>query len=249
MRIEMKRITLPEFRIIINELSLLKDNRLENIYQCDDEFTMIIEDKELAFSPSSLHLTKIPGKREISQFALILRKYLRGRQIEDIDCRNMTAELAITPYILILEIFPKFNCILCDNSYKIIMPMKFYKEIRTGDNYVFPDGPDFQDKEKFRQFLSRKYPVSLMIRDYFGKYVKIPKEVAEKPSDELKEKERKKILSDIRALFLKKKNPQVVYEGRKVIDAVPFDISTYKNLQKKYFETFNEALDFFFSKA
>lgn len=244
----MKRITVPELKYIVDELSLLKDKRIENIYQSGDELRMIIEDKELLFSPSSLHLTKISGKREISQFALILRKYLRNKFIGNISCRNLTVELAINSNILILELFPRFNCILCDNSYKIIMPMKFYKDIKPKETYVFSDGPDFKDRERFKKFLLRKYPVSLLIKDYFGRYVKISKEIGEKPGDQLKDSEIKRILEDIRSLISKEKNPQVVYRGRNIIDALPFDVSACKNLRKKYFDTFNETLDFFFTR-
>ena len=244
----MKRITVPELRHIVEELRLLKNKRLENTYQYDNEIRMVISDRELLFSPSSLHLTKVSGKREISSFAMILRKYLRNKLIKNISCENLTVELVINSNIFILEIFPKFNCVLCDNSYKIIMPMKFYKETRPREIYKFPDGPDFKNKERFRKFLSRKYPTAILIKDYFGKYVKISKEIGEKPGKNLKENERKKILENIRSLISKEKNPQVVYRGRKIIDALPFDITAYKNLRKRHFDTFNEALDFFFAK-
>ena len=245
----MKRITVPELRYIVNELGFLKTKRIENIYQYGSEIRIIVDKKELFFSPSSFHLTEKPGKRDISSFAMILRKYLRGKSIKNITSKNLVVELVIDSYILVFEIFPRFNCILCDNSYKIIMPMKFYKGIKPEEPYIFPDGPDFKNKERFRKFLSRKYPVSLLIRDYFGRYVRIPREIGEKPGNGLKESERKKILEDIRSLISKGKNPQVVYKNRKIVDALPFDVSSHKNLRKKYFDTFNQALDFFFTKA
>jgi len=245
----MKRITVPELRHIADELRSIKDRKIENIYQTDDEIRFVIDGKELLFFPSSLHLTKPPKKRDITSFALILRKYIRNKLIGDISSKNLSVELVINSNKIILELFPKFNCILCDNSYKIIMPMKFYKETRPGEKYEFPDGPDFRNKERFRKFLSKKYPTALLLRDYFGKYVKVTKEIGERLGKQLKENERKKILEGVRSLISEEKNPQVVYRGRKIIDAVPFDITAYKNLKKKYFETFNEALDFFFAKT
>ena len=244
----MERITVPELRHIVEELKSIKDRKIENIYQTDDEIRFIIDGKELLFFPSSFHLTKPSKKRDITSFALILRKYIRNKLISDTNSKNLAVELVINSNKLILEIFPKFNCILCDNSYKIIMPMKFYKETRPGEIYMPPDGPDFKNKERFRKFLSKKYPVSLLLKDYFGKYVNIPKEIAEKSGKQLKENEREKILQDIRSLISREKNPQVIYRGRKPIDALPFDVGAYKNLRKKYFDTFNEALDFFFGK-
>ena len=127
--------------------------------------------------------------------------------------------------------------------------MKFYKEIRPDEIYEFPDGPDFKNKERFRRFLSRKYPTAILIKNYFGKYLRIPRETGEKPGNQLKENERKKILEDIRLLVSRGKNPQVVYKNKKIIDAVPFDLTLYKNLKKRYFDTFSEALDFFFSRV
>ena len=41
--------------------------------------------------------------------------------------------------------------------------------------------------------------------------------------------------------------PHIVYDGEKKIDAIPFEISRYEGQKKRYFGTWNEALDEFFS--
>ena len=67
----MKRITVPELRHIVDELKSIKDKRIENIYQTDDEIRFVIDGKELLFFPSSLHLTKPSNKKDITSFAMI----------------------------------------------------------------------------------------------------------------------------------------------------------------------------------
>jgi len=39
-----------------------------------------------------------------------------------------------------------------------------------------------------------------------------------------------------------------VYKNKKLVDAVPFDRDEYNKMDKKYFDSFNEALDYFFPK-
>jgi predicted ribosome quality control (RQC) complex YloA/Tae2 family protein len=244
----MKRITVPELKYVVDELKSIRGRKIENIYQNDDEMRFVIGNKELLLTEFSIHLAKPSKKRNITSFALILRKYLRNKVVNGISSKYLSVELLINSNKLILEIFPRFNCILCNTSNEIIMPMKFYTGVRPGETYV-EEGLDYRSKERFRKFLSKKLPAAVIVRDYFGKYVKIPKYMGEKTGRELKEAGRTVLLKEIRILMKKEKHPQVIYKGRKLIDAVPFDLDIYKRYKKKYFDTFNEALAFFFSRV
>ncbi len=244
----MKRITVPELKYVVDELKSIRGKKIENIYHNDDEMRFVIGSMELLFSQFSIHLAKASKKRNITSFALILRKYLRNKVVSEVNSKHLSVELVANSNKLILEIFPRFNCILCNSSNEIIMPMKFYSGIRPGEAYV-AEGLDFRSKERFRKFLSKKLSAALLVRDYFGKYVKIPKEISEKTGRELGESRRNVLLKEIRALMKKEKHPQVIYKGRKLIDAVPFDLDIYRRYKKRYFDTFNEALAFFFSRV
>ena len=189
----MKRITVPELRCVVAELKSIRGRKIENIYHNDDEMRFVIGSKELLLSKFSIHLAKPSKKRNISSFALTLRKYLRNKAVSSISSKHLSVELVIDANKLILEIFPRFNCILCNASNEIIMPMKFYNGVRPGEAYV-AEGLDFKSKERFRKFLSKKLPAAVLVRDYFGKYVKVPKEVGEKTGRELKESGRNVLL-------------------------------------------------------
>lgn len=189
----MKRITALELRYIVDELEALRGLRIGNIYHSDDEIRIFVDDNILLISPYKFYLTKKVGKKELSDFVLFLRRYLKNKSIERIDYHGLSVEMITNENILIIEFAPSFNCILCDRSYNIIMPLNADKR-----NNIMP---------------KMKYII---------------------PQDE--------------ALEIREKRPQVVYKNKRVFDAVPFDMDIYKKMDKKYFDSFNEALDYFFSK-
>lgn len=189
----MKKITSLELRYILDELKSLIGLRIGNIYDSGDELRINVDDNIILVSSSRIHLTKKPGKKDLSNFSLFLRRYLKDKIIARVEQHGMTVEIATQGHVLIIELYPKFNCILCDGWYNIIMPLNPDKK-----NKIMP---------------KMKYII---------------------PQDE--------------ELETKEKKPQVVYKNKSVFDAVPFDVDAYKNLDKKYFDSFSEALDYFFSK-
>jgi predicted ribosome quality control (RQC) complex YloA/Tae2 family protein len=69
----------------------------------------------------------------------------------------------------------------------------------------------------------------------------------EKPG-KLKEKEINKILSIIKKIISKKINAVIVYKDKEAVDVLPFPLGFYKNFEIKKFKSFNEALDYYFTK-
>ena len=189
----MKQITSLELRYIVEEVQFLKGLRIENIYHSNDEIRIVAEGNILTSSLSKFYLKKKLDDEKVSDFALLLRRYLKNKVINNIEQHGLSIEIATDDNILIMEISPGFNCILCDSSYNIIMPLNIDKtrDIMPKMKYLVADNEDLQ---------------------------------------------------------LIEKNPQVVYKNKNVFDAVPFNRDEYKSLDKKYFPSFNEALDYFFSK-
>ena len=69
-----------------------------------------------------------------------------------------------------------------------------------------------------------------------------------KEPKKISDKEIGSILNSIGKVTNKKVNPIIYYKDNEAMDVVPFELEFYKDLKKKDFKTFNEALDHYFSK-
>jgi len=87
---------------------------------------------------------KEPAPQEPSSFCMFLRKHLMGRRVMDIRQHGFdrVVEFRTDGGILIFELFSKGNVILCDSSYKIIMPMEIqrwrHRVVIPKETYRFP---------------------------------------------------------------------------------------------------------------
>ena len=58
------------------------------------------------------------------------------------------------------------------------------------------------------------------------------------------DEERKGILETIKAIMETKPNPVVFLKNSEITDAVPFELEIYSGLEKRYFESYGEAIEF-----
>jgi predicted ribosome quality control (RQC) complex YloA/Tae2 family protein len=268
----MKSMSSVDIRACISELRSLIGGRIDKIYHYPpDEIRIKLRAegrKDLIIEAGKrIHLTKFPKEspKLPSSFAMLMRKHLEGGRIASITQHDfdrivlMEIEARGSKYFIIAELFSKGNVILADEEMKVIMPLKFM--FRPGQQYRFPEPrltpfeidenvlKDILDSREVVRTLATKgglgglYAEEVLLRAGIDKNRK---------GEELTPEEIARIVNAIREVFSKvEKNefsPYIVMEGEKYFDVLPLELKRYSEYEKKYFETFNEALDEFYSR-
>ncbi|MBI5347163.1 MAG: NFACT family protein [Candidatus Aenigmarchaeota archaeon] len=254
-------MTSLELKHLIDELGFLNGSRIDKIYHCGRELRIKLYALQkgtctLLAAPGRLYLTEKKGEMpEATNFAMVLRKYLTGKRLESLQQYKFDriVEMKIGRHILISEFFHKGNHILCDSSYMIIMPMVSQKwkdrEILPRKKYIFPFSCDIRESGIFNMLKTEQKIEGLLHTNGFGSYAKEilqSSNVPNKPCSELSDEEAERVYAAIQELLKRRREPKVVYEKGNLVDAIPFDISIYKEHEKQRFETFSQALDVYF---
>lgn len=222
-----------------------------------------------------IHLTKYPrpSPKIAPSFPMLLRKHLMGGRITAIKQYDFDRIIEIhilrgdTTATLVVELFSKGNVILLDETRRIIMPLKFMsfkdRKVRRGEQYEFPPSLispmeitnaelctlfDISDRDMVRTLASK-----LNMGGLYAEEICIRAEVDKNTlTRDLTRGQSALIYSTLHGLFepiisgtLK---PHTVLADDMQIDVFPFELRQYEKHEKKYFATFNEALDEFFSK-
>ncbi|MBY9010879.1 MAG: NFACT family protein [Candidatus Lokiarchaeota archaeon] len=232
---------------------------------------IVKNDSRINFTDYSYPVPKYP-----SQYIMSLRKLLKHRKILSVNQYNFDRIVVFDlsnaegkPWKFIIELFNKGNYIVLDED-NIVKIAKIYSKYRDRDilanrEYTFPKsrGKDFLNitQEDFHE----------IIHNFEGELVKILARninISGDISEEicLKAGVAKNQLggdlnqNEIDSLFnaFKKLRNQllfgvmeasiVVNEKGEEISVIPFELALYKNNQKRNFNSFNEAVDEYFSK-
>ncbi len=249
-----------DIKACVNELQKLVGGKVEKIYHhppdeiririyAGEKYDLVIE------AGRRIHLTKFPKQspRFPSPFAMLLRKHLEGARIRKIEQHDFDRVVVIEferageRKKLVAELFSKGNIVLLDGE-RVIMPLKH--NIAVGSTYKLPE-PKLVDVEKLKE--SEKEIVRLLATSGLGGLY--AEEVCQragiekkKRAKELSEDEWDKIASAIDEIMNFQPNPQIVVKDGEYIDVVPMDLVKYAGMEKKYFNSFNEALDDYYSK-
>lgn len=219
------------------------------------------------------HISQYPleNPKTPPSFPMLLRKRLKGANVLSIKQHNFDRVIELKfkkekIYTIIVELFDKGNIILLDEENNIILPLKRKqlsdRDISSKKEYVYPSeqgiNPIKMTKEDLKEvFKSSDRDLvrtlagnglgSLYAEEVILKSENINKE---KLAKDLSEEEFEKIYNSFVEVFTplkeEKFNPQIV-KGKKE-DFVPIDLIQYEKLEKKYYDTFNEACDEFYSK-
>ncbi len=219
-----------------------------------------------------LHLTKYPKEapRIPQAFPMLLRKHLSGGRITSISQYDFDRIIELhvqrgeNKLILIAELFSKGNIMLLNSEKRIILPLKSIsfkdRKIRGGEVYEPPPpqiNPLAVTHEELKEmFLSSDTDVvkTLAMRmNIGGQYAEeiclhagIDKTM---PASQLSDVT--SVMNSLREVFKPLNNelkPHIVLKDGKGVDVIPFELEQYKNYEKKFFESFNDALDEYFSK-
>lgn len=205
-------------------------------------------------------------------FPMLLRKRIKGANVVSVKQHafDRVVEIKVKKdqhYTIIVELFDKGNIILLDEEDNIILPLKrkqwSNRDISSKKKYVFPEERGinpveviFEElKEMFQKSdsdvvrtLARNGLGSLYAEEIILRAENIDKNQA---ANTLTDEEIKKLYSGIESIFTDLKNdnfkPQIVKCDKKE-DVVPLNLNQYKDCEKQYFKSFNEACDEFYSK-
>jgi predicted ribosome quality control (RQC) complex YloA/Tae2 family protein len=232
---------------------------------------IVKNDSRLNFTNFNYPIPKYP-----SQYITSLRKYLKNRRILSVNQHNFDriiifeiSNMEGKPWKFIVELFNKGNYILLDEN-NLVKIAKSYSKYRDRDilanrEYNFPSsrGKDFLNLSKIDfnetisnledeivRILARNINISGIISEEICLRAGIDKrrsgcDLSLLELDALFNSF-KKLRNDL--LFGETKAQIVFNEQDEQISVIPFDLELYENKKVQYFNSFNEAVDEFFSK-
>ena len=223
-----------------------------------------------------LHLTNYLFQKPLkpSGFCSLLRNRLKGGRIKSLEQRGFDRIIILGvlrkegSYRLIAELFDRGNIILV-NPQNLIEGALYYRRMRDREilpkaSFMYPPftGLDprrvgIGDLESLahseRREVIRALVRNLGLRSPYADEILIQAGIdAKKPMNLLEKDELERLYEALKALTKRMEAPpydaSIVYDrdGR-IIDAIPFPLKVYEEFPKKGFQSFNEALDEFFT--
>ncbi len=273
----MRQFSALDYFCLLKELQVLINARIDQIYHPSKK-ELIIQfyvptkgKKILKIIPGKIiYLIKSKEKYgEPSSFCLFLRKYLANARVREVKqlgferIISFTLETKKEKYQLIIELFDKGNIILLDEENKIINCLEQQKwkdrEIKKGLFYKYPQKKYNFLKLKIKELkellkssnldLVRTLAVQLGLGGLYAEEVCLLAKIDKtKKANHLTKDEVNKIFKSLSILKNKKIEAGIIYRNQNLQDIVPFPLQQYEEDNFKEIKTFNEALDFYFTK-
>ncbi|ASJ00441.1 ribosome rescue protein RqcH [Thermococcus gorgonarius] len=262
-----------DIRYVVRELQWLVGSRVDKVYHDGDEIRIKLRTKEgradlILQAGKRFHLTSYvkEAPKQPSSFTMLLRKYLGGGFIDAIEQHQFDRIVKIRAgdYTLIGELFRRGNIVLVDSENRIISALRYeeYKDraIKPNAEYHFPPARENPLEVSFERFLelmredenlelvralARKlnmgglYAEEISIRAGFEKTT---------PVKELSDEDLRKVYEAMLGTFNDEPRPNIVFKDGNMHDVVPIELRVYEGLEKRYFNTFSEALDEYFGR-
>lgn len=203
-----------------------------------------------------------------SHFCMFLRKHLNGGVISKLVQKGLERVVEIhfvtrgKQYVLVMEFFSKGNMILCDDDYQIISPLNVEdwpnRSIRPKRKYLFPPSNNVVDENSLSSVLSlsRKKDLVRALAVDAGTGGKYAEEICARsgvdkstPPQDLSNHELNQVVKTFFGIIKKLKTnpePNIVVKNGKNHDVVPLTMKVYEGLEKKFYSSFNKALDDFY---
>lgn len=222
-----------------------------------------------------IHLTKFA--REIttqpSHFTMLMRKYMKDSIIKKIEQPFFERVVIITLqkgeniYNIVIELFSRGNIIVCNEKMIIINALRFTKTegrtFRPNEKYNLPE-PRFQraflDPIEFKRIvksstMDKVVKTAAIDLGLGGKYAEelcalsgIDKN---KSAGLLKDSEVKKLFKVFFLIYKSIKHyknikPNII-KKQEIVDFSPFPLKSYEGYELQFFDTYNEACDYYYS--
>ncbi|AFL94755.1 hypothetical protein containing fibronectin-binding protein [Thermococcus cleftensis] len=261
-----------DIRYVVRELQWLVGSRVDKVYHDGDEIRIKLRTKEgradlILQAGKRFHLTSYikEAPKQPSSFTMLLRKHLSGGFIDAIEQHGFDriVKIRVGDYTLIGELFRRGNVILVDSENRIVAALRYeeYKDraIKPKAEYRYPPARENPLEVSFERFLelmreeelelvralARKlnmggmYAEEISIRAGFAKTT---------PVKELSDEDLRKVYEAMVKTFNDELRPNIVFKEGNMHDVVPIELKIYEGLEKKYFNTFSEALDEYFGR-
>lgn len=273
-----KQLSSLDLHFLLKELEILKNSRIDRIYQPEKELIVF-----------SLYKTNV-GKKllridigksifiadekeeypEILGFGQFLRKHLDGYfltnigQIKPERILKSTFKIKEEQKHLYIEFFGKGNAILCNEHDVIINALEHHefreRAVKPKLKYVYPimnyNLFDLKENDLINLLKnSKKDSLVIALATELGLGGLYSEEICllsnmDKNTNpkNINEKQIQSILNSIKEIINNKIDAKVVFdENNNIVDVIPFDLKFYEKHRKQKFETFSEAISFFYS--
>jgi len=264
-----------DIMVCAGELKNAIGARVDNVYELDGIFIFRLHARgggrlDLLVEPGRrVHLTEAEyqAPERPTGYAMLLRKHLKNAKFDLVNQPGFERILEFEfqgreRRLLVVELFGEGNLIICDERRVIIQPYRVeiwrHRALKPGDEYAYPPakGPDVRriDLNKLRDAISgapdlvRGLAINLNIGGAIAEEICARAKVSKRsnPAD-LTQTELRSLLDSIESLIKQELDPQIVYADDKPIDVLPFDFVSHFGKRVKRFESFNQALDEYFS--
>jgi len=221
-------------------------------------------------APKIFFLTEIkPQTTEPSQFCLFLRKHLLNSRLTSL--KQLQFERIVQfdfqtkdqTHSLIIELFSTGNIILLKNNQilvaaeyqkwkqRTIAPKQIYSYPKKEFNFLELKEKDLKTllKTTNKENLVKCLAIELGLGGLFAEESCLLSKINKnKKPNQITDQEIASLIKTFNILKTKKISPQIVYKNNEIIDMIPFKLEFYKNLKQKSFKTYNQLLDFYFSR-
>jgi len=254
----------------VEELKSLQGGKIQKIYQRDRRLRIQVyaqgDNYDLILEPGKIYVSRYDrkGPKRPPNFCMFLRKHLRNEIIREVKQHKFDriVEIHTEDSVLVSELFGKGNFVLVDRDGKIIQPLEVQKwserKIAKGEKYKYPPpgkDPRRLGSREFGRFIDTdREIVRKMARDLNlgGRWAEEACHRADveksKIGEELNDAEVTKLRRSVTSLFKKSLDPGIYLQNSEKIAAVPFPLKKFGDMSFKGYDTFNRALDDYFSE-
>jgi len=261
-----------DINCIVGELAGLAGSRVDKVFQDRPDLIRIrfyggeLGRSELVVEAGRrIHLTKFKRQapKTPTSFAMYLRKHLGNRRLTTVRQHDFDriVSLEFEDLGLVVELFAKGNVVLVDADGDVMLSLKKGQagRVQRGNRYQLPPPPgspfDISDENELSSSLKQKDLVRSLAVDlglgrlYANEICALSGIDTHASPSELTAEDRGKVLEAIERLKAKadyEKRPVVYYETIPV-EYAPFSLSSLSHMQSKFFPTFNEAADEYYT--
>ena len=273
-----KQLSSLDLHFLVSELKILKDSRIDKMYQPDKNLIVFSLYKTNAgkklltinIGQSIFVSDEKEDYGEILGFGMLLRKHLDGYFLDDIvqvepeRIVRLSFKMRESLKHLYIEFFGKGNAILCDEHNVIINALEHHefreRVVQPRLKYVYPvmgynmfDINKNQLEELFGN--SKKDTLVISLATELGLGGLYAEEICllsdidkNKSPKEIDEKQIISISNSIKKIINKKIDARVILETTDVADFAPFKLEFHKSGNIRKFDNFNSAVQYFYSQ-
>ena len=271
-----KQISSLDLHFLVKELKMLEGSRVDSIHQRENNILFQFYKQNIGkkmlniLVGEGMFLTEEKEDyREPGNFSMVLRKHLSASKLESIRQINSEriAELAFSSKSggknLYLEFFGKGNAVLCDGHGMIVNALQHHefkdRSIMPKIKYSHPEmkhnflslNPDIL-KELFGHSkidsLVKCLAIEIGLGGAYSEEICLLSGVDKNISPNIiEERQIKRIYSAITKLVNSKIDAKVISNNGEIIAVCPFSMELYRDYEAKNFDSFSEALEFFYS--